>query len=626
MNAHKSTAPARRAAAREDALPSRAPLDMPIEHWWLVHPRLSSADLRRAEESGAEGEEEGGALAAILGGCTSDELATLEVLAAAGVKRAGELGWEAVRSLSARGALYLTVPIEPADRIAVPPLHGFVMNRAGEEPTEQHLYQIFLSTDEQTPIEGLAELLGIGLEPALAAVAVGCQLGFFKNLSAPALSALSASTRWHPSWLERAAGPPAAPVDGESRAGGRVALLVDSKLAACLMMANLSPAIVGHAVTLYEAGKMPDETLDAFLKAADGVRLPAEADSSLRDYYEHVLALRNAVRFLRRAGGGRAVDVVRSESLLALPEPTRGRLLRHAYSVLLPMVPAASRAEQLPASAPPHFGPLSQLALSPWAALFLAHRAGSGPRSLLLTRGTRVRAPPRLLRTGYACVRPWASGGPPGARTGAPPAAALVLPTGGLLLELNAALLLGPVLLSEYEPDRLEQVLLPTAAEDATPGSAAAAALAAVAALGLESSAIGIMHMLQLDTSAPNPHSSLELGAGAWVPFDLSHGLPLFTAEACARVCAGIERGGLLDPARVAEHAARAAALDAAMRAFVAKLVSSAELALGASPDAPPGLADAEPPADAQQPVPIPRRPICFDGARVRELDPESDL
>lgn len=628
MNALKSSAPARRAATRDDALPSRAPLDLPIDHWWLVHSRLSPAELRAAEEArkaDADDQEETWATN-VLAECTEDELAALEVLVSAGVKRAGELSYAAVHSLYARGAIFVTVPIAPADRIAVPRLEGFVMNRTGDEPMEQALYQIFLSTNERTPISELAELLAIPLHSALATVAIGCQLGYFKNRTAPALDAESASVRWHASWLERAVAAGDAPGGGGGDGGsarGRVALLVDSKLAACLMMANLSAEIVQHAVTLYEAGKMPDETLSDFLAAADGVRLPTEADSSLRDYYEHVLALRDAVRFLRRAGGGRAVDVVRSESLLALEPATRARLLRHAYAVLVSMAPVASRTEQLLTLQPPHFGPLSELALSPWATLFLAHRAGCGPRALLLTRGTRVRAPPRLLRTSHACVRMWDGFSQPAARGGGGGAA--VVPKESLLLELNAALLLGPVLLTEHEPATLEDVLLPVDPASAAAGSAEHAALSTVQALGL-SLAIGSLQMLKLDAS----DDTAVAGGGepqpgqAWVPFELSLGLPLYTTEACARVCANVEAGGLLEPERVAEYAAQAAALEAALRAFAEQLVSSSELALGASPDAPPALADA-PLADAQ-PVPMPRRPICFDGRRVRELDLDSDM
>ena len=48
---------------------------------------------------------------------------------------------------------------------------------------------------------------------------------------------------------------------------------VDSKLSACLMMSNLAPELKQHAVTLYEVGKIPNESLDAFLAATESVQV-----------------------------------------------------------------------------------------------------------------------------------------------------------------------------------------------------------------------------------------------------------------------------------------------------------------------------------------------------------------
>jgi hypothetical protein len=121
----------RRGVQGGQRVPSRAPLDLPLEHWWLIHARVSLDDLRADP------------LPAALAGCTDDELGALEVLIGAGCKQAGEISWAAVHSLYARGALYLSVPIAPADRISVPPLQGFVMNRTGDDPIEQTLYQVW---------------------------------------------------------------------------------------------------------------------------------------------------------------------------------------------------------------------------------------------------------------------------------------------------------------------------------------------------------------------------------------------------------------------------------------------------------------------------------------------------
>ena len=148
---------------------------------------------------------------------------------------------------------------------------------------------------------------------------------------------------------------------------------------------------------------------------------------------------------------------------------------------------------------------------------------------------------------------------------------------------------------------------------------------------------MGLLQMVRL------PGVGADIGAGGaavpaagetWVPFELALGLPLFSVDACAAVCAAADDGGLLQPSGVAQLAQEAAAHDAALRAFTQRLVSpSTPFEDEASPDAP--LAFAEPPAAgeldatsaaAEAPVPMPRRPVCFDGARVREVDLEADM
>ena len=72
-------------------------------------------------------------------------------------------------------------------RIAVPPLQGFVMNRVGHDHMERLLYEIFVSSDENTPIDQLAQLLGQPLERVRCAISVACRLGFARKTTAPPL-------------------------------------------------------------------------------------------------------------------------------------------------------------------------------------------------------------------------------------------------------------------------------------------------------------------------------------------------------------------------------------------------------------------------------------------------------
>lgn len=63
-----------------------------------------------------------------------------------------------------KGLVYLDVPITAVDRIQVPPLQGFVMNRILGDYFETLLYKIFVSIDEHTTVGEVSVLLSYLIE------------------------------------------------------------------------------------------------------------------------------------------------------------------------------------------------------------------------------------------------------------------------------------------------------------------------------------------------------------------------------------------------------------------------------------------------------------------------------
>ena len=168
-------------------MPARPPDDLPVEHWWHVWATDAAPGLLEAAARGraatwslaaaskrmslsattAPIEAASSVEASVGGGGRSGEasastssmkgppiedddegaetprregtLSLLErdalqaLLAAGGVKRAGEMERGALAELYAAGAVRYHVPVEEDDRLAVPPLKGFVMNRVGHD-------------------------------------------------------------------------------------------------------------------------------------------------------------------------------------------------------------------------------------------------------------------------------------------------------------------------------------------------------------------------------------------------------------------------------------------------------------------------------------------------------------
>ncbi|XVF39577.1 hypothetical protein PTKIN_Ptkin01aG0044900 [Pterospermum kingtungense] len=266
------------------------------------------------------------------------------------------------------------------------------------------------------------------------------------------------------------------------------------------------------------------------------------------------------------------VDILRCESLGALPKPTLDRLFLRDYDIIVSMIPLPHSSVIPGSTGPIHFGPPSHLSMTPWIKLMLYSTVASGPLTVVLMKGQCLRLlPAPLAGCEKALIWSWDDstiGGLGGKLEGN-------LVKGGVLLYcLNSLLKYSAVIVqpfSRYDLDGSGKVVtldvpLPLKNSDgsvAHVGDELGLCAEECSKLNdqltdlahkIELCTVGYIRLVKLFKERESDHFGPDEEKYEWVPLCVKFGIPLFSPKLCNKICERIVSSQLLQSDSLSGH------------------------------------------------------------------------